>query len=571
MTWIEDSGTGSRRAQVSTEDVEHKTPPLSPMPLPDEPRSLQPPPPPSPSTVLTFSDCADDFNSCPIVDPLKSNQSGRSLFKQTHMSSAAKVALAALQCLPVPLLVLSSLKRVLLANDSMGRLLGLDQRDALRNDMADGESPPSSSTDVLAGQSLSQIGIDMLQDGQPIWVSWELFLDRLADDLDKHQSAHSKDYDLEGIPGAEPGVGDATPIADHMSEKKHVPPQLNRNKSLVQDAVVDVVLSSQYIGMCSSSNKNLPSSSNKQVQAKMIISIWNLDGQRFFTLTFTSSSPTFQLPPRPHSRAVARIPSSFPFPSPSGSPATSPTASCQCSHYASTSSPPYTPPPTNVTVSSTFLPMAGPALSTLASTPSILQKITRMKDAILGTMKIPVFAMWKDESITVPNLAGLRLLAQDVDPLSQDGYDFISRFRIWTEDFSRELEVDEYPIVELVRTQKPFVSRKIGMREPDTGRRISFDCQGEGIVDEKTGEWLAGLIWCRDVTEYKEKMEIQTKRDDQRFEMICDTMPQMVRLIFLVGQLSFILLLMLTMFSYGRQHPKDYIPGLVNAGMTTQG
>jgi PAS domain-containing protein len=71
-----------------------------------------------------------------------------------------EIAFAALQNLPIPLLVLSSLKTIVLANEAMGRLLGL------RGDAT--SSQQQSVMDVLKGQTLSQIGIDMLQDGVPL-------------------------------------------------------------------------------------------------------------------------------------------------------------------------------------------------------------------------------------------------------------------------------------------------------------------------------------------------------------------------------------------------------------------
>lgn len=86
---------------------------------------------------------------------------------------AAEAALAALQYLPTPLLVLSGWKTIVLANDAMGRLLGLDTtfQDRSLVDVDEAHLPIS---DLLRGQSLSQIGVDMLQDGQRIWVSWDV-------------------------------------------------------------------------------------------------------------------------------------------------------------------------------------------------------------------------------------------------------------------------------------------------------------------------------------------------------------------------------------------------------------
>lgn len=88
-----------------------------------------------------------------------------------NMPSAAEAAFAALLYLPTPLLVLSSLKTVILANEAVGRLLGLD---ATHLTAADGDREEISVVDKLRGQSLSQLGIDMIQDGQQIWVSWEV-------------------------------------------------------------------------------------------------------------------------------------------------------------------------------------------------------------------------------------------------------------------------------------------------------------------------------------------------------------------------------------------------------------
>lgn len=86
---------------------------------------------------------------------------------------AAEAALAALQYLPTPLLVLSTWKTVVLANEAMGRLLGLDVKQQHLSPRAE-EQDQIPISDILRGQSLSQIGIDMLQDGQRIWVSWDV-------------------------------------------------------------------------------------------------------------------------------------------------------------------------------------------------------------------------------------------------------------------------------------------------------------------------------------------------------------------------------------------------------------
>ncbi len=94
-----------------------------------------------------------------------------------RMPRAAEAALTALKYLPTPLLVLSSLKTVLLANEAMGRLLGLEnihREDGITDGQDHGLVEEASGPDILRGQSMSQLGIDMIQDGQQIWVSWEV-------------------------------------------------------------------------------------------------------------------------------------------------------------------------------------------------------------------------------------------------------------------------------------------------------------------------------------------------------------------------------------------------------------
>lgn len=79
-------------------------------------------------------------------------------------------SLTALQYLPVPLMVLSSLKTVVVANEAMGRLLGIDFESAAFHDL--------SISEALQDKSMGELGIDILQNGSPILVSWEVSLGR---------------------------------------------------------------------------------------------------------------------------------------------------------------------------------------------------------------------------------------------------------------------------------------------------------------------------------------------------------------------------------------------------------
>lgn len=90
-------------------------------------------------------------------------------------SAAADVALAALHYLPTPLLVLSSMKTVILANEAMGRLLGMESPGSKHDSVDTQDTEDEQSVlDGLLGRSLSQIGVAIVQDGQRVWVGWEV-------------------------------------------------------------------------------------------------------------------------------------------------------------------------------------------------------------------------------------------------------------------------------------------------------------------------------------------------------------------------------------------------------------
>jgi PAS domain-containing protein len=150
-----------------------------------------------------------------------------------------------------------------------------------------------------------------------------------------------------------------------------------------------------------------------------------------------------------------------------------------------------------------------------------------MKDALLDSTQTPIVAMWKDESLMVPNAAARRLFHPDADQ-AKDGVEVVTKWHVWDETFTKRLEPSEYPISVLTKTQKPFASRRIGMYDPDTEKRIVYDCCGEGIYDPHTGEFLAGIVTCKDITSYTEKIDEIREQDEQRFQVICDSMPQMI-------------------------------------------
>lgn len=350
-------------------------------------------------------------------------------------------------------------------------------------------------------------------------VSWEKFLDNLA-------SGVTHDEDAETPSQLHPiNSGETTPVAekDHHREHSRLRGRSPvRDRALAQDTIVDVVISSQNLHSPSAlqfrQRHHKPRSPSVQTTCRMIISIWALDEQRFFTLTFTSGPS--QKSRSSHTQQMPRAKSSASTRSTHSTHSHTPTSSRSSSVVTS--------PSEGSLAAPSFPPIAAPSRCAQPSAFTDFQKVTRMKDAMLGAMEIPVIAMWRDESVVFPNQAARRLLAVTADPTSDDSYDFMSRFKPWTADFERELEESENPIIKLCRTQKTFSKWQIGLINENTGKKSNYDVSGHPVVDEKTGEFFAGLIAFKDVTEYTERIASQNAENEQQFQLICDTMPQML-------------------------------------------
>lgn len=339
-------------------------------------------------------------------------------------TSPADLAFAAMQYLPTPLLILNNLKTVVMANEAMGKLMEIDGLDV--EDIDDTMSDcGNSSTDKLRGKTLSQVGVDLLQDGRPVWVAWESFLEGIADDLGTHYDeipAPSSDFQSEA------GEGDVTPTGER-NEPMRGEIQADKKHSMVHDAVVEVVIATGTISAKSFASKTraLPT---RHILSKMIITIWEMEDERYFSLTFTSTDTSLGSLPssRGQSRQVVRAavhhssssgsgthshPSSVSSKSgsKSGSRSGSKAGSTPGSTPSTTSSSSAITSPSNMMMStSSFPPLGPPSKAGLSSAPSHLQKLIMMKDALLDNTDVPILAMWKDESLTVPNKGKLHFL-----------------------------------------------------------------------------------------------------------------------------------------------------------------
>ncbi|KAF2468202.1 uncharacterized protein BDR25DRAFT_58603 [Lindgomyces ingoldianus] len=486
---------------------------------------------PSPLNTMTGGDAgvAGYFNLCErgVQSPSSANSNDPLPIQLPSSPSNTMAALTALQYLPIPLLVLSSLKTVVLANEAMGRLLGIDFEKTVRDGMLIKE--------ILQGKSMGELGIDILQNGSPILVPWEDFLDSILEDSSVDTDTdEDNDNDNDGLSACESGGSTPTPappINDPLiAHSKSLLPQLsssNLARTTVHDVAVDVVIAPLrgVTGEWPCPDKS--TLVHNAMQANLIVSVWYIEDTQYYTLTFTSASPAnTSITSRPSSRVVTRTSTGLHL-NKSRSSGSSSSSSGQRSGKSSN--------PNSKTVTPTFqtpdFPPRGPPLrntNDISSNASIFQKATQMKDAILNSINLPAYAMWKDESFGIPNKALLRLMPKNGKYSPGDQRAFLSQYSLYTEDFKRELTLDEFPIIELCRSRQRFDGRRIGMRNPNSGNRIVYDVTGEPVLHDESGEFLGGIVIFKDVTEYTKRIAAQIEENERQFEYIANFMPVMV-------------------------------------------
>lgn len=106
--------------------------------------------------------------------------------------------------------------------------------------------------------------------------------------------------------------------------------------------------------------------------------------------------------------------------------------------------------------------------------------------------------------------------------------DFLKFYHLFTEDFTRQLELDEYPIMVLIKTQQGFKNKLYGMPDPKTGAPRIYDVLGEPIIDERTGEFLGGVVIFKDVSEYLSRIKVLSAQNADQFAVLANSIPQLV-------------------------------------------
>ncbi|KAI3338239.1 hypothetical protein F4824DRAFT_509463 [Ustulina deusta] len=433
--------------------------------------------------------------------------SGSAMRLSTDMISPAQLAFSAMQFLPVPLLLLDSLKTIVLANDAMGRLLGFIGESPIRHQGS------RSVSDILKGKTLSQIGVDILKDGDPMRLSLDSFLEGLKAEMRSTHATESFSSDANNLQGS----------AIPKSGKSGASSPFGVLRKTGSDSTVDIVITFKEF----SSEMDMKSHrSGCRTTTKMVITSWEIENhQTYYMMTFNDTN--LELCSTTESLIPASQPSDF------GAANETSNSACNQSLVKSlgqdqSSTSIY---PSIATRPSSCAPF--PAIATSSgflqsSTPSSLQKVTVIKDALLDNTEMPILAMWKDGSAPVFNRAARELFKPSSFMNSTGGYDVLPSSDVWNEDFTRKLTSSEFPTTVLLREQKPFSGRRIGAYNKTNGKKVVYDVLGEILRDEKTGEMIGGVVTCRDFTYMAQEITNIKKAEEERFKLICDTMPQMV-------------------------------------------
>ncbi|KAK6363015.1 hypothetical protein TWF730_000464 [Orbilia blumenaviensis] len=397
---------------------------------------------------------------------------------------------AALQHSPSPALILSgNTKQIEFCNYSMERLFHSVRTHSEK------ESDPFSrvplvTSDMAKGCSLSDMGIGLIQEGSAVFIEfgWTRLLDALR------PVTENKLFPQENLPEKD----QPTIKNDHriLLEEANRVQEIGR----IKDASVNVVFSLPQVKFEFGSEKNdsrlfasnfvytsaTSPSGNARYEGKCVITSFDNAGLHYYLLTFVNVGPVDYTTSALVAHRSSKLPPS------SGAWVRQNATEDDYSGLVDL----------NLDILSMQLSPSDDAQLT------VLQKMAIMKNAVLDTMSVPVFATWLDGSCTFANKPGLFWAAVDMPASGDVGFmddHWTSKFKVYDAEFKGELELEEYPLVKLCRSQKPLVSQKVGLINK-RGERKVFDVAGEGILNDN-GDWVAGLIWLRDVTQIQEEFE----------------------------------------------------------------
>lgn len=151
-------------------------------------------------------------------------------------------------------------------------------------------------------------------------------------------------------------------------------------------------------------------------------------------------------------------------------------------------------------------------------------RFAELRDAIYYSSPVPGFILSADEKFAYPNY---RVGRPPEEPVEIDDVEaYFTAWDLWDEHFTRTLQFEEYPVVQLSRTRQNFNSKRVGMVVD--GRRMVLETRGECIYNPGTKTFVGGVTYVEELGEYEQVQQRDREKTLNCFETICDSLPHQV-------------------------------------------
>jgi PAS domain S-box-containing protein len=389
----------------------------------------------------------------------------------TPSSLTTELEAAALQHSPVPTLLLDRYQVVCVANRAAQKLFG--------------------SIDSLIGQSFSDFKIDFVNKAGFSKLDCDSVLASLEDRwLGRRDSVTWPSFNVtsrrvRSTRIQENGI-DETFGTSHVGKSCASPEENLQNDADSQEMHVDVSIPRML--------DNSPNENHDPTKARMTASTFAVQGQPYYLLTFKTVGvhmrPTLFVP----SQTPARQPSDRILPSMSRESLIEATADLHLT-------------------------------SVEREWPDIVE---RMRHSVFDATRAKVMLLSADERYCMPNKNFLQTLGFSADrAFACGGIELISKIDAWDENFGEKLSMDDFPLIDLVRTRRDFRGRRIGFMHKVTGVKKVFNVSGECIHDTETGTFLGGIARFQELEELTKLLRYH-KAWIGDHETICNIMPHLI-------------------------------------------
>ena len=154
--------------------------------------------------------------------------------------------------------------------------------------------------------------------------------------------------------------------------------------------------------------------------------------------------------------------------------------------------------------------------------------VERMRHSVFDATRSKMVLLSADERYCMPNKNFMRVLGFAANQsFACNGIELISVIDAWDETFSEKLGIEDFPLIDLVRSRKDFRGRRVGFIHKVTGVKKVFNVSGETIYDIETGTFLGGIARFQEIEELTKLLRYH-KAWIGDHETTCNVMPHLI-------------------------------------------